>query len=307
MIIGHQKQWQFLKKSFENNRLSHAYLFSGPDSLGKKTIALDFVKLILGKEHKELVEKKKHPDLLFIKSEKKEIQISQIRELQVFLSYKSYYGSFKVVIIDEAEKMNQEAQSCFLKTLEEPKGKTLLILISSHPELLLPTIYSRCQIIKFFPVRAKEIKDYLLGQGVPEKKAETLSRISQGRPGEAINFLLNPQKLEQESQIVKEILELLHSDFTSRLQYAKNLSLSNNNLNKILEIFQRYFRYILFWKMGIMKHEDFNYFPSPSKKLESYSTSKLKKIIKFTDSVNFLISSTNINPKLALEVLLLQL
>ena len=241
MIVGHQKQWQFLKKTFQLNRLSHAYLFSGLESLGKRTLALEFIKLIncenlldnsylTGQAEGirenpcqecracKIISKNSFPDLFIIEplttfqaqrnsldkrntqkvvrgkpkdklKEQSLIQISQIRELQHFLSLRSYYGHWKSVILDEAEKMTPEAQSCLLKTLEEAKGKVLLILISSHPEMLLPTIYSRCQTIKFFSISRIKIKDYLANQGIPEKEAEILSNISQGKPGR-VNFII---------------------------------------------------------------------------------------------------------------------
>src|SRR5439155_12638026 len=115
------------------------------------------------------IEKGSYPDLLFIKSsnsqssikdevDKMEIDVAQVREAQNFLSYKSYYGGFKAVIVDDADRMNQEAQSCFLKTLEEPKGKTIIILNSSKPQILLQTITSRSQEIKFFNVKTEDLK-----------------------------------------------------------------------------------------------------------------------------------------------------
>ena len=155
MLIGHQKQWDFLKKKFESEKLSHAYLFVGEGQLGKKRLAKEFVKLIncLGLGQKPCgvcknckdIERENYPDVLMVnlKNDKQEIEISQIREALNFLSYKSYYGGYKIIVIENAEKMNQEAQGCLLKTLEEPKGKTIIILIASHHELLLPTIFSR--------------------------------------------------------------------------------------------------------------------------------------------------------------------
>ena len=314
MIIGHQKQSQFLKKTLQLNRLSHAYLFSGLESLGKRTLALEFVKLINCEKDKEspcqqcrmckMISNNNFPDLLIIKpKEQNSIQISQIRELQHFLSFRSYYGLWKAVILDEAEKMTPAAQSCLLKTLEEAKGKVLLILISSHPEMLLPTIYSRCQIIKFFPVSRIEIKNYLVGQGVSEKKAERLSNISQGKPGRAVDFLLNPEKLEKETKILKEILDVCNSGLASRFQYVKSIN-QNGMLIGVLEVLQRYFRYILFLKTGIADFPDFDYFPSD--KLKSYSISKVKKILKFIERISFLTSSTNVNSRLALEILLME-
>ncbi len=327
-IVGHQKQWRFFKKNLQLDRLSHAYLFSGLESIGKKTLALELIKLINceAEETKEkpcqqcrackTIQKNNFPDLLIIGSrnelkEQAPIQISQIRELQRFLSFRPYYGHWKSVILDGAENMTPEAQSCLLKTLEEVKGRALLILISSHSERLLPTIYSRCQIIKFSPVSHIEIKNYFVNQKVPEKKAEMLSNISQGKPGRAINFLLNPERLEEEIQTLKEILEVCDGNLASRFQYLKSLTSSDRDLKEVLEILQRYFRHILFLKTGVLEFLDEIILIGlsqalVSKKLKSYSISKVKRIIKFIESINFYLSVTNINPKLALEILFME-
>lgn len=314
MFMGHQKQWDFLKKRFQLNQLSHAYLFAGPEETGKRKFALEFVKLIncLGNDEKsecqncKLIEKERHPDVSMIrlKKDKSEIEISQIREIQQFLSLKPYYGSSKAVIIDEAHKMNQEAQSCFLKTLEEPKGKTILILISSRPEILLPTILSRCQIIKFFICPIAEIKNYLMKKGASAEKAEMFSGISEGKPGRAIKLLLEPDKIEKEKKILNEVQEICGSDLASKFQYVKNLP--ENDFYNLINAFQRYFRHLLFLKMGVSDLKDLNYFPSPSEKLKSYSIAKIKQVIKLIETIDFRLLTTNINPKLALEILLLE-
>lgn len=331
MILGHQKQWEFLKKTLEIDRLSHAYLFSGLESLGKKTLALQFIKLINCQnpdaeekpcekcDNCKMIEKKNFPDLFIVKPEEDSdgesrdgiegtsISISQIRDIQHFLSFKPYYGRWKSVIIDQSEKMTQEAQSCLLKTLEEAKGKVLLILISSRPETLLPTISSRCQTIKFFPVSQSEIKNYLLNQEVSDKKAEFLTKISQGRPGRAINFFLTPQGLEEKMKFLEEFSKVCQSDLATRFISVKNLISKNSNLREILGILQDYFRYLLFLKIGIMQSSDLSDFPPPSEKIKSYSVVKIKKIIQSIENFNFLLSSTNLNQKLALEILFMGL
>ena len=137
MIIGHQKQRQFLKRSIELKRIAHAYLFCGPEKLGKKTIALEFAELING-----VSEFPQHPDLILIEPEpkKKEISIDQIRELIWKLSLKPYSSSFKIAIINNADSLTTDAQHSLLKVLEEPKGSTLLILISRSLENLFPCL-----------------------------------------------------------------------------------------------------------------------------------------------------------------------
>ena len=160
MLIGHQKQRNFLEKTAKSDKLAHAYLFCGQEKLGKKTIAVEFAKWLF----KEDVIKRQHPDFIFIEPEKKEIQISQIRECIWRLSLKPSVAPFKIAIIDEAHCLNQEAQNSLLKTLEEPRGKTLIFLVTEYPERLFPTIISRCQILKFYSVPKEEIERYLVDE-----------------------------------------------------------------------------------------------------------------------------------------------
>jgi len=214
MIIGHKKQWEFLKNRFEANQLSHAYLFSGAREIGKKTFAIKFAEFIGCK----------FPDLKIVtkKEDKNEIDITQIREVQNFLAYKSYNGGWKIVIVDEAHLMNQESQSCFLKTLEEPKGQTLIILISSKHDILLPTIFSRCQTVKFSRFK-----------GLPE----------------------NSERKEKEQKILKELLPVINSTLADKFKYVKGLDFSssggflegreNYSATDILEVMQKYYRGLL--------------------------------------------------------------
>ncbi|MEK7541163.1 MAG: hypothetical protein AAB529_02960 [Patescibacteria group bacterium] len=288
MIIGHQKQWDFLRKKFELEKLSHAYLFVGEGQLGKKRLAKEFVKFINCQDRKNVprprqdfggqacqkcfscqaIDKGSFPDLKIItkKEDKNEIEILQIRETLNFLSYKSYYGFFKAVIIDGAEEMNQEAQSCFLKTLEEPKGKTILFLITSKPDMLLPTISSRCQTLKFF--RSK-------------------------------NFQPDPEKLAKEQTILSELLKVINSDFSEKFKYVKSIDFEKQKVKDILEPLLKYFRQLLLAKIGAGN--------SPAgKEADNYPVLKIKQVINLIENINTQTSLTNASPKLALEILLME-
>jgi DNA polymerase-3 subunit delta' len=251
----HKKQWEFLKKSFEANQLAHAYLFAGQKDIGKKKFAKEFAEFIGCK----------FPDLMVVGEQNKkdplfgdggEIKISQIREVQNFLSYKSYNGGFKAVIVEDAEKMNQEAQSCLLKTLEEPKGQTLLLLVSSRPDGLLPTIFSRCQLVKFF--------------GKPEPSQE---------------------KIDQENRIIQDIIKITSGNLAQKFNYAKSINFEEQDLRDILEAMQKHFRTQLLSRVG----------------QDNESVKKLIKDIKLIEDINNKITFTNANPRLALEVLLMEL
>lgn len=295
MILGHKKQWQHLQKLKELGRIPHALLFCGQENLGKKTLAVEFLKLMLSGSGQDIF---CHPDFIFVEPVEKEIQISQIRDLNWKLSLKPFSEGFKAAIIDKAHLMNQEAQNCFLKTLEEPKGNTIIILISEYPEFLLPTIRSRIQKVKFYPVDTKEIKEYLKTQKLSTQDAEKISDFSMGRPGLAIDFLLNPEKLENFENNIKEITSVINSDLAGRFRYAKDLS-QGETTKEVLQIWLNYFRNVLLSGMSLRQRW------ATLKK--EYPPEKLKVILNNIQSTIFLISTTNVNQKLALELLLMEI
>ncbi len=285
MVVGHKKQWEFLKKSASLYQFSRAFLFSGQEKLGKKKIALEWASLLFGQSVENF-----HPDLTLVEPQKKEIQIEQIRELIWKLSLKPYSAPFKIAIIDEAHTMNSHAQTCLLKTLEEPKGETILILISQAPDHLLPTILSRVETLKFYPVANEEIKKYLLRQGTKERTAEGIAEISLGKPGRALDFFSQPQKIKSFQAKIDEIKKISEADLALRFQYVKDLTENPQDLKEDLDIWLGYFRDILL-----------------SKENNRYSVSDLRNILKNIQTTEYLISTTNVNPKLALENLMLRI
>lgn len=144
MTARHQKQRELLKRAVESGRVPQAMIFAGGDAEGQKGVALELVRHL--NNGLEL-----HRDLILISPEAKEIQIEQIRNLAKELSFTAQFAGFKAVIIDQAHTLNQLAQNCFLKTLEEPPGRVFFILITAYPQMLLPTIRSRCCLLKFSP------------------------------------------------------------------------------------------------------------------------------------------------------------
>ena len=231
MLIGHQRQWKFLKKTFELGRISHAYLFCGQKHLGKATLAKEFIKLINcqqdSRQNKPCqkcrsckdIEKNQHPDFYLVEPEDGEIKIAQIRNLIAKLSLCSFSAPFKTAIIDEAHCLNQEAQSALLKLLEEPKGRTLFILISEYQEMLLPTILSRVETIKFYPVPNQEIENCPEAKNVSRDILKEVIQFSSGRPGLALTLIQTPAKLESQKKLESQILKLGKSDFAFRFQY----------------------------------------------------------------------------------------
>lgn len=272
------------------NRVPHALLFSGQEQLGKKAMAFEFAKLVITNEKLE-----NHPDFIFIEplESAKEISISQIRDLIWKLSLRPYSALFKIAIIDQAHLMSREAQNCFLKTLEEPKGNSLLILISEYPETLLPTIISRVQKINFFPVGKNEIKKQLLENKASQSKAEYLSSFCSGRPGKAIELFNDSSKLEKQEKLISDIEKLSSVDIGERFQYVKNILEENYNIKDILDVWLGYFRTFI---IGEVREVG-----------EFGGLIKIRKIISLIQNMKYLISTTNVNSRLALEILLMEL
>ncbi|UCD12036.1 MAG: DNA polymerase III subunit delta' [Nitrospinaceae bacterium] len=164
-VLGQDQPVEILKKSIEKKTVSHAYLFYGPEGVGKKLAAIELAKALncLGRgnacggcESCRKIDQRIHPDFFLVEPEKKTptsreavIRIERIRELQKKLIYMPYEGRTKVALIDGAEWMNAQASNTLLKTLEEPPRATILILTVVNPFQLLPTLVSRCQGIRF--------------------------------------------------------------------------------------------------------------------------------------------------------------
>jgi DNA polymerase-3 subunit delta' len=278
MILGHQRQINFLKKILDSGKIPHALLFSGQKGLGKKKIALEFISWIF-KEPPLF-----HPDFILIEPISQQIQIDQIRELNWRISLKPIKAKMKAAIINSAHLMTKEAQNCFLKTLEEPKGNALIILISEYPHLLLPTILSRCQKIKFFPVKRKEIENYLKEKGLKKEKINKILEISLGRPEVAIFLSENPEKIKEIENLERDLEKIPKTTISFRFQYLKK-TLKRYNLSEILEIWTVFFRKVF---------------------LSSFDKRSIR-ILKEIQKINYLILIQNIDQRLALENLILKL
>ncbi|MGE5392874.1 MAG: AAA family ATPase [Candidatus Saccharibacteria bacterium] len=192
-VVGHEKQREFLARSAASGRLAHAYIFSGPDGVGKKAVALELAAMLLCEKRNGCGEcgqcrtaaAGSNPDLIVLDGSDS-IKIEQVRELVYKLSLKSYAGGNKIAIIDQAELMTTEASNALLKAMEEPTSGTHLFLITSNAYRLLPTISSRAQRISFGLV-ADEAIEPLLG-GADQGKRSAILSLSAGRPGIAVRY-----------------------------------------------------------------------------------------------------------------------
>ncbi|HPC01289.1 MAG TPA: DNA polymerase III subunit delta' [Syntrophales bacterium] len=171
-IRGHDGPIALLKRAVAKGRVAHAYLFCGMDGIGKKKVATAFARALLCRDARDgegcgvcgtclKIERACHPDVLTLAPEGAFIKIGEIRGLMEMMALHPLEGPRRVVIVDEADRMNPPAANALLKTLEEPTAANTLILVTSRPLQLPPTILSRCQRLTFSPLAAAEVALHL--------------------------------------------------------------------------------------------------------------------------------------------------
>ena len=199
-ITGHATQLATLTQALEQDRLHHAYVFIGPEGIGKRTLAFCLTKAIHCAESAHdfcgacascvKIENRNHPDVRLIErlAGKKDISIEQVRALEKELNYRAFSGQKKIAIIDPAASMNFSAQNALLKTLEEPPAGSMLILIATSAGGLLPTLLSRCLRLTFTPLTEADVTRHLVERKrMSAERAKLLASISLGSLGRALS------------------------------------------------------------------------------------------------------------------------
>ncbi len=208
IVLGHSSNKRYFESAIKNGQLAHAYIFSGPDMVGKKMFAYDLAIQLNGRGIEN------NPDFKSVGP-----KIEDIRGLKSFLSNKPYFGPYQIVVIDNAEQMTTEASNAVLKTLEEPSLSTILILITSKPRHLLPTISSRCQEIKFNCLTDNEITKFIPAKFEANDK-ELLKRLSGNRPGWLVK---NSNNLSEIKKSVQEFNKVMEQGIFEKIQYASKI------------------------------------------------------------------------------------
>src|SRR3989344_7625281 len=219
-MIGHVKQKKYFANLIKNGSLSHAYLLSGPEMIGKKLFALNLYQILNGRESEN------DPDFRLITPKIEEgetkLYIEDIRDIKKFLSFKVYNGPYKVVVIDDAHRLTTEASNALLKTLEEPSPFSVLFLVTHMPKSLPGTILSRCEEVAFLPAQSAEVTEFLRDKKLNKLDEEFLIKISFGRLG-FIERLLQGDELDFAKKAVDDLRKLLGKGAFEKMDYVKKM------------------------------------------------------------------------------------
>ena len=312
-IIGHQQLVAQLQRTVESGRIAGAYLFVGPAGVGKEKVAHYFSRLIFCQQEAEppqvcgeclacrKMDSGNHPDLQVVRPEGSLLKIGQIRELQRQVIYEPLEASRKIYILVDVDRMNAEAENCLLKTLEEPPAASVLILLTSNVQALLPTTRSRCQILQFHALPTQELADILVDQfSVAPEQAVTLAIAAGGAIEKALTYL------EKGTVSTQEVPAILQE--TNRLAAFKLAEDFKDN-PEALDNLVTWYRDLLFLQQGapseLITH---NYALQELQSIAPrYSRLHLQQAIQTVFETKSLLENTNTNATLALEVMCLKL
>lgn len=261
MIRGHEQAKEILKEAMDRGRVAHGYLFAGMPGIGKKTLARSLAQALNCEPQKyppcescpscRKIESGIHPDVTVTERETQSIKIDQVRDLISRLNYRPYEARVKVAIIPEAERMTVQAMNALLKTLEEPRPDTVLILTTSNKEKLLPTIVSRCQVIRLAPLPFKVIEEMIREQlGMDPEPAAVISALSQGSPGKALSLDAD-FVMEERRDLLERLIGLDARSPREVLEFARHMADLRPDPEEVLELLGGFYRDLVWAKAGL--------------------------------------------------------
>jgi DNA polymerase-3 subunit delta' len=275
--VGQQRAVDALRGALKFHAVHHAYLFTGPESVGKELTAIGFAQALLCRERPgegcgecsacARVPKRSHPDVTWVMPQEqmiarglasraefsntpsREIRVEQIRVLQERLALRPLEGPRKVAIIAPADRMNAQSQNALLKTLEEPPSGTTLILTASAPELLLATIRSRCAKIPFGPLPLEFIADKVMGERRLDKAtAQLVAVMSEGSLSRALE--LDLEALTRRTEVIALFEAAVDRHLIPMLQFAETFGASREVAEEVLSILRVWLRDLIAAKNG---------------------------------------------------------
>src|SRR5437899_9311049 len=320
-IAGHQRAITMLRAQRAAGRLAHAYCLIGEEGVGKTAVARALAEeLLLGEGQPTRLEV--HPDF-WCDDRPEAISIDEIgvhperggpahdQSLQQFLSLKPFVAPPRVALPANAERMSEAAQNCLLKTLEEPPPNTVLVLTTAYPDHLLSTCLSRCQLIALSPVGRPDLAEFIKGRHDNEADAEALAGLAHGRPGWAVRALTDRDWALRLDRWADELAALVFEDADGVLSFAARFGQGPQAEMRVvasdaLRGFTAFLRDAMLLRAGLLRPMP----PARQASLEAWIARVLADHVQATLAAAQraqLLIDQNVNPRLAMEVMLLDL
>ncbi|MCR5791853.1 MAG: DNA polymerase III subunit delta' [Lachnospiraceae bacterium] len=318
-IIGQEQILSHLQNAIAQKKVSHAYIISGEQGAGKKTIATAFAKALQCENPVDndacgvckscmQADSGNQPDIIWVTHEKFSIGINDIREqINSDIGIKPYSSSHKIYIVPDADRMTPEAQNALLKTIEEPPEYAVILLLAETTETLLATILSRCILLNIKPVKQELIEKYLVEHcNVTPESAKTSAGFCFGNIGKAVRYSQSEEFQELKQQVLKLLTEMDVLDLAEVQEQFKNLTADKLDINDSLDLIQLWFRDVLMFKAGqdanqVIFKEDLS---KIRKQASVFSYEKIENVIKAVDKARYRLKA-NVNIDVTLELLLL--
>ncbi len=330
-VVGQNKIVSLLQRSLAEGALAHAYLLVGPPHVGKMTLALNLAQALNCEAAEppcgecascQKITSARHADVQIVglapeqnSTEAKpqaEISIDQVRQIQHSASLPPFEGKYKVFIIDGAEFLSNEAANCLLKTLEEPVGRVIFILLTTNDKLLPATVVSRCQRLELFPLAAAEVEATLNSRrGIESQKAKLLARLSRGCLGWALLAASDDSLLQQRAERLARLVDIIKADYEERFAYAAQLvdqfSRRRESVQEVLDLWLNWWRDLLLVKVDrgdTITNVDFE--ATLIDWARDFSLAQIRAFINNIQAAGKQLRQ-NANPRLVLEMLMLNM
>lgn len=250
-IVGHDRIIEVLRRTLRSGKISHSYIFEGPSGCGKKKSAIALIQALFCQNKSDeacgvcppcrKVAAGSHADIHYIEPDGAFIKVNQLRELQRELSLRPYEAPRKACIIQSAERFNLSAGNSLLKTLEEPPGDAILILLTENADMLLPTIRSRCQIMKFSALSLENIQLLLERSGMSPETSEILAPMADGSIQRAIELDKDALGGRHEA-LLKRIVSLDKNQIATVFNASEELAGSRDETLEVLDMLASFIR-----------------------------------------------------------------
>ena len=258
-LIGHEWAVDMLKKHVIHDTTRHAYLFAGPPGLGRRTLALRFAQALNCQTPIEAgipcgecrdckqIASMQHADLTVTQAEAEggTMKVDQIRDARKTLTYKPYQSKYRVALFLRFQEANDSAANALLKTLEEAPSYAVLILTADNPEQLLPTIVSRCEVLRLRPLKVEQVRQALEDKGFESGQSNLISHLSGGRFGYARRLLESETMLGVREERLNDLQTLMSASRVEKFSYAEKLSKDRDSMRQAVLIWLSYWRDVM--------------------------------------------------------------